>query len=115
VIDLWFVASNSLWIAGLSLLLATISWASWAASVEGARMGTLLARRGARRAWSLGLALFSSGLAATGRAWWERALWGALAIAFLASALTPGQGRPPSRLTQAARRSSQDVDRLTNK
>jgi hypothetical protein len=105
VIDLWFVLSNSLWIAGLSLLLATISWASWAASVERARMGALLTRTGARRAWSLGLALFSSGLAATSRAWWERALWGALAIVFLASALAPGRGRPPGR----------PVDRPTDK
>ena len=86
MIDVWLVASNSLWIAGLSLLLATVSWASWVASVEEVRMRAVLARRGARRAWGLGMALLCTGMAATGRAWWEYTLWGVLAAAFLVHA-----------------------------
>jgi hypothetical protein len=89
MIDLWFVASNSVWIAGLALLLSTLSWASWAASVEQVRIRVLLARRGARRAWGLGLTLFCAGMAATGRAWWEWTLWAGLAVGVLAYALGP--------------------------
>ena len=87
MIDVWLVASNSLWIAGLSLLLATVSWASWAASVDKGRMRAILARPGARRAWGLGTALFCAGMAATGRAWWEWVLWGTLAVALPVYAL----------------------------
>ena len=90
MIDLWLVVSNSLWIAGLSLILATLSWASWAASQDGTgsvRLSTTLTRPSVRRAWELGAALFCAGMAATGRAWWEWALWGVLALGFLVHAL----------------------------
>jgi hypothetical protein len=96
MIDIWLVASNSLWIAGLSLLLATLSWASWASSVgreDGARFRAILARPGVRRMWGLGLALFCSGMAATGHAWWEWGLWGGLAASFLIFAVL-GSRRP---------------------
>jgi len=83
VIDLWLVTSNALWIIGLSLLLATASWASWAADRERVRVRTMLTHPGAQRAWGLGLALFCAGMAATGRAWWEWTLWGGLAIGAL--------------------------------
>jgi hypothetical protein len=92
MIDVWLVVSNSVWIAGLSVVLAAVSWASWKASVEraeGARLRTVLARPGVRLVWALGMALFCAGMAATGRAWWERALWGALAVAFAVYALLP--------------------------
>lgn len=87
MIDAWLVASNGLWIAGLSLLLAALSWASWAAHAEGGRMRAVLARPGARAAWGLGLGLFCAGMAATGRAWWEWGLWGMLAILCVAGFL----------------------------
>lgn len=100
MIDVWWVVSNSLWVAGLALLLATLSWAWWAASVEGVRARAALARAGARRVWGLGLALFGAGMAATGRAWWERALWGALAVAMLIygwGPSVPGRGDKEGR------------------
>jgi hypothetical protein len=117
MIDLWFVASNSLWILGLSILLAVFSWASWAASLSEDARGILafraaLARPGARRATWLGTALFCAGMAATGRAWWERVLWGALALIGLARALFPerlpfgGRRSPPP-----ARRAEDGPDR----
>jgi hypothetical protein len=86
MIDLWLVVSNSLWIAGLTLLLATLSWASWAAHVENARMHAVLARPAVRRAWGLWLALFGAGMAVTGRAWWESMLWAGLTVGVLAYA-----------------------------
>jgi hypothetical protein len=83
MIDLWFVAFNSLWLIGLSILLATVSWASWAASVRKARMADILMLPDARRVWGIGMALFCAGMAATGRAWWEYGLWGTLAVGSL--------------------------------
>ena len=83
MVDVWLVVSNSLWITGLSLLLATISWASWTANIEDIRLYVLLARPGMRRAWGLGIALFCTGMATTGHAWWEWGLWGTLAVGFM--------------------------------
>ena len=80
MIDVWFVAANGLWIAGLSVLLAAWSWASWAASVGERRLRVMLVQPGVQRAVGLGMALFCAGLAATGRWWWGRALWAALAV-----------------------------------
>jgi hypothetical protein len=110
MIDLWFVASNSLWILGLSILLAVLSWASWAASLSEDARGmpafrAALARPGAQRAAWLGAALFCAGMAATGRGWWERVLWGALALIGLARAAFPG------RLPFGGRRSPPRVER----
>ena len=76
----WTIVSHALWISGLAVLLAAFSWQRWAAG-EG---------RKAKRpglALNLGLILVCAGLAATGRAWWERILWGMLAAARLVWAL----------------------------
>jgi CHASE2 domain-containing sensor protein len=91
VIDVWGVVANSLWILGLAVLLAVLSWANWAASVEKVRLRTALTRPGVQRALNLGLFLFCAGLAATGRAWWERVLWGLLAVAWVVQAWLAGR------------------------
>jgi len=77
VIDVWYVVSNSIWIAGLVVLLAALSWERWIA-------GENRTRRQPRLALNLGLILFCAGLAATGRGWWERALWGLLSAVWVA-------------------------------
>lgn len=71
MIDLWVLLANSLWIAGLAVLLAVLSWANWTAHGAQVPMRAVLARDGPRRVLHLGLALLCAGLAATGRAWWE--------------------------------------------
>lgn len=91
MIDVWGVVANSLWILGLAVLLAVLSWANWAASVEKVRLRTALTRPGVQRALNLGLFLFCAGLAATGRAWWERVLWGLLAVAWVVQAWLAGR------------------------
>jgi hypothetical protein len=83
VIDVWGVIANSLWILGLAVLLAVLSWAHWVASTEGKRLRAVLGRPRTRQGLDLGLFLFCAGLAATGRAWWERVLWGLLAAAWI--------------------------------
>ena len=72
----WTVVSHALWISGLVVLLAAFSWQRWAAGEgrETKRPGLAL---------NLGLILVCAGLAATGRAWWERILWVGVAAARL--------------------------------
>ena len=72
----WTVVSHALWIAGLAVLLAAFSWRRWAAGEgrETRRSGLAL---------NLGLILVCGGLAATGRGWWERIVWGLLALSRL--------------------------------
>lgn len=91
MIDVWGVAANSLWILGLAVLLAVLSWAHWAASAEGVQLRVVLGRPRMRQALDLGLILFCAGLAATARAWWERALWGLLAVAWAIQAWLVGR------------------------
>jgi len=86
MIDIWGVVANSLWILGLAVLLATLSWSHWAASTEKARFRAMLGRPRVQRVLDLGFFLFCAGLAATGRAWWERLLWGLLAAVFAVQA-----------------------------
>jgi hypothetical protein len=87
VLDIWGVAANLLWVVGLALLLAVLSWSSWLASVQKVRFRAILARPGVRAALDLGLAVFSAGLAATAQTWWERVLWLVLAVWWLTGAL----------------------------
>jgi hypothetical protein len=75
MIDVWGTVSSGLWIAGLAVLLAVLSWAHWIATGQQTRMRVVLGRAHPRQVLHLGLALFCAGLAATGRAWWERILW----------------------------------------
>jgi hypothetical protein len=94
VIDAWGVVANSLWVLGLSVLLATLSWSSWASSEEKVRFKAVLRRPGIRRLIDVGLLLFCAGLAATARTWWERILWGALAVAWGVQGWLTGQKKP---------------------
>jgi len=94
VIDIWGVIANSLWILGLAVLLAALSWARWIAQTEQSRLRIVLKRPPIQIALDAGLFLFCAGLAATGRAWWERVLWGLLAAAWVVQAwLVRAQGR----------------------
>jgi hypothetical protein len=102
MIDVRAVAGNGLWVLGLSLVLAALSWARWVAHEEGARTRAVLARTGPRRAADLGLLLFCAGLAATSRRTWERVLWAVLAVAWVVQAAVAGrngatQGRKDAR------------------
>lgn len=92
MIDIWSVMANSLWVLGLATLLAALSWAHWAASVRASRFRTVLGQPAVQLALDLGLLLFCAGLAATARAWWERALWGLLTLAWVAQAWRAGRG-----------------------
>ena len=94
VIDLWSVVANSLWILGLAVTLAALSWGYWAASTEETQFRVVLDRLWLQRVVGLGLALFCVGLAATGRAWWERFLWALLAVLSAVQTGLVKRGRP---------------------
>jgi hypothetical protein len=81
LIDWRLVIFSALWILGLSVLLATFSFADYTAHAERVRLRQALARRGYRAAIYAGLTLFAAGLSGTARAWWETAIWVLLALA----------------------------------
>lgn len=82
----WFgVFYNALWILGLAVGLAALSYADWRRRLQQPRL-TLrqaLAQPAFQAAWSLGLLLFCAGLALSRGPWWQTAAWAALALAFL--------------------------------
>jgi hypothetical protein len=82
MIDVWSVAANGLWVVGLSILLAALSWTAWAATAGGDRLRIVIVRSPIRLCIDVGFLLFCSGLAATARTWWERLLWGGLTAAW---------------------------------
>lgn len=71
---------SALWIVGLSIVLAALSYTWWWNSIAG-RRGLSTPRFLAPA--SLGFALFCSGLALSSQRWWERALWGLLCALFV--------------------------------
>lgn len=81
LIDWRLVVFSALWILGLSVLLATFSFADYTAHAEHVRLRQALGRRGYQAAIYAGLTLFALGLGGTARAWWEIAIWVLLALA----------------------------------
>lgn len=84
LIDWRMVGFASLWILGLAVLLTVLGFADYHAKVEGRRIRDLLREPGYQAAVNGGLTLFCLGLLGSARAWWEKALWALLAVAFLA-------------------------------
>lgn len=82
MIDIISLVANALWLLGLAVLLAVLSWARWKAQSGQVRFRQVLARPLVQLGLDLGLLLFCVGLAATAHAWWERILWGLLGIAW---------------------------------
>jgi hypothetical protein len=80
MVDWLGVATNSLWILGLALVLAVLSYADWSAHTAHQRRRVVLGRAAFRMALWSGLTLFGVGVALSGGRWWERALWGVLAV-----------------------------------
>jgi hypothetical protein len=82
----WFgVFYNALWILGLAVALAAVSYADWRRRLSQPRL-TLrqaLSQPAFQAAWSLGLLLFCAGLALSRGPWWQTVAWAALALAFL--------------------------------
>ena len=89
LIDWWLVGSSALWITGLAVLLAALSYHDWLTHETGRRLRDQFKTRSWGIPFALGMTLFCTGLAA-GRdtAWWGRALWGTLALSCLWQLIT---------------------------
>jgi len=98
MIDWWNVFTNALWITGLALALAVVSYVDWRASRrdEGLRAAIRYTLRSP--GFFLGLALGCLGAGLGVRPWWERLAWLALACSFAAIAAWAytGQRKEPS-------------------
>lgn len=87
MIDWIGLASNALWILGLTVGLATLSYASWQAAIHKEKFRATLKRIPIQIALNMAGLLFSAGLAATSDAMLEIVLWVVLALAFAAQVM----------------------------
>jgi hypothetical protein len=68
----WFsVVANSLWIVGLSVILAALSYHYWLAGNYGHPLRQELSRPPFQVFFLIGLLLVGAGLALTGHGWWQ--------------------------------------------
>ncbi len=82
LIDWPFVGFSALWIFGLSLNLAALSLADYERSENALRFREVWGRRGFQLASNIGLVCFCWGVCGVVEAWWEKAIWIVLGIAF---------------------------------
>jgi hypothetical protein len=80
------VGRGALWITGLAVALAAFSYVEWWQTRHGRRLRHALSTPRFLTPFSLGMALFSAGLALSSRRWWEIGAWAVLAVLFLLQA-----------------------------
>jgi hypothetical protein len=83
MIDWAMVGANTLWIVGLAIGLATLSYVSWDAWASQETFRRRLARPAPQGTLALAGFLFCLGLAATSKVIWQIAVWLVLAVLFL--------------------------------
>ena len=106
MIDWFGVFHNALWILGLAIVLAALSYADWRRrlTVPPVSFRKALAGPGFQAAVSLGFVLFCAGLALGSTVWWQIAAWAALGLLFAWQSLTSLRQlrRKPSEAQQPA-------------
>lgn len=80
MIDWPLVLSSAVWIGGAALALAALSYASWSASVRGARLRTVLQQSEYQRLLLAAATLICIGLGLTSGSWLETMMWFILAV-----------------------------------
>lgn len=80
MIDWAGVIVNSSWLLGLAVCLTAVSYADWQAHRARCRLREVMGRPAFQLALWTGLTLFCVGVALSDGRWWERILWGALAV-----------------------------------
>lgn len=80
VIDWFNVLANGLWILGLAVLLAAVSYHSWEAEERGRPLREQLGQDSFMRAAWVSLILVGLGLAGTSGRWWEAVVWGIFVV-----------------------------------
>jgi hypothetical protein len=84
MIDWFNLAANALWILACSLLLATLGYASWSASLRHEKLRKILVLPNFQTPMNIAGILFCFGLAGTSNKWWEIMLWLIVAALFTA-------------------------------
>ena len=83
MIDWVNVALNSLWILGLSIILAAFSYHHWLAGETSRRLRDVLAQPSWKLPFSVGMVLTCVGFGyALAQHWWEKTIWTALALSY---------------------------------
>ena len=80
MIDWPLVLFSAVWISGAALALATLSYASWSASMRGERLRAVLQRFEYQRLLLVAACLICVGLGLTAVSWLETVLWILLAV-----------------------------------
>ena len=80
MIDWPNVLTNAIWLLGMSLSLATISYADWQAHAAQTRLRAVLERPLDTLALYTGFALVGVGAALSTDTWWERLVWALIAL-----------------------------------
>jgi hypothetical protein len=90
MIDWLGVATNGLWLLGLAVSLAVFTYADWSVAYRSwetrYRLRDMWGQAAVRRLFWGSLMLFCVGVALSGGRWWERILWGVLAVMAVAEA-----------------------------
>jgi hypothetical protein len=80
----WFhLGASALWIIGCAIVLATLSHASWEASLSRQKLAERLKQRSPLLSLNIGGLLICLGAALNRGEWWWMVLWGLLGLAFL--------------------------------
>ena len=83
MIDWWGVFANTLWIAGLAVLLAVWSLGYYEGQRFSRPVRRVLAQQGYALSLTIGWVLFCAGMVATESRLWARVLWGGLGVALI--------------------------------
>jgi hypothetical protein len=83
MIDWYNLVMNAFWVLGCAVALATLSYASWDASVSKEKFFVLLKQSQYQIPLNFGGLVFCVGLAGTSDVVWQQVLWGVLALGFI--------------------------------
>jgi hypothetical protein len=82
LIDWRMIGFSSLWIVGLSIILSVLGFADYHAKMRKRRFREELRGVQYQRFINIGFVLFCLGLLGSSSTWWEKVLWGLLALSF---------------------------------
>ena len=85
MIDWWNVLTHALWIVGLAVALAALSYTDWTSSRAGEGFVSTLKHVVQDPVFLLGLVLACLGAGLSVAVWWRRVLWFALGAALVIS------------------------------
>lgn len=83
MIDWYHLLTNAIWILGCAVVLATISYTSWEASVHHSSFKEFVRQYKIQLSLSVGGAFFAIGLAGTTQILWQQILWAIISLGFL--------------------------------